>query len=199
MGRMQNDMFLFFVVERNTFLSRNNPEGLDRSGRFVFSVYLEVIIGTWVWGRNVRDGIILSVVNLAVSFREAVFHTPGLGLNRNLQTAIIIARIGHLGRKPGALFHLFCLRFLLFACRTGSSLLSFGGFNIQLTVSPALWSNTSFMVGRVLRDYAGTGCWNQVRKNCSCWWGQHFLFLWPSSGSPPPGTSILPPIAASEE
>ena len=46
MGRMQNDMFLFFVVERNTFLSRNNPEGLDRSGRFVFSVYLEVIIGT---------------------------------------------------------------------------------------------------------------------------------------------------------
>lgn len=114
MGRMQNDMFLFFVVEWNTFLSRNNPEGLDRSGRFVFSVYLEVIIGTWVWGRNVRDGIILSVVNLAVSFREAVFHTPGLGLNRNLQTAIIIARIGHLGRKPGALFHLFCLRFLLF-------------------------------------------------------------------------------------
>lgn len=47
-------------------------------------------------------------------FREAMFHTPGLGLNRNLQTAIIIARIGHLGRKPGALFHLFCLRFLLF-------------------------------------------------------------------------------------
>ena len=93
----------------------------------------------------------------------------------------------------------FVFAFFFSACRTGSSLLSFGGFNIQLTVSPALWSNTSFMVGRVLRDYAGTGCWNQVRKNCSCWWGQHFLFLWPSSGSPPPGTSILPPIAASEE
>lgn len=114
MGRMQNNMFLFFVVERNTSLSRNNPEGLDRSGRFVFPFYLEVIIGTWVWGRNVRNGIILSVVNLAASFREAAFHTPGLGLNRNLQTAIIIARIGHLGRKPGAYFHLFCLRFLLF-------------------------------------------------------------------------------------
>ena len=27
---------------------------------------------------------------------------------------------------------------LIAACRTGSSLLSFGGFNIQLTVSPAL-------------------------------------------------------------
>lgn len=71
-------------------------------------------------------------------FREAVFHTPGLGLNRNLQTAIIIARIGHLGRKPGALFHLFVFAFFFSACRTGSSLLSFGGFNIQLTVSPAL-------------------------------------------------------------
>lgn len=47
-GRVQNDMFLYFVVERNASLSRNNPEGLDRSGRFVFPVYLEVIIGPWV-------------------------------------------------------------------------------------------------------------------------------------------------------